>query len=554
MRVQRTLAGVVSVLAFLAEAEWVTPSALGEEGPTVADACVLVRPAAGGAEAAAPGSASAGFFISPTGHILTTYGAVSGRVAEPPASGTNGKDATGLSVEVLWAVAGEEGGLRPLEASVLAASPQLNLAVVTTETAVEVPFVRLGDSDALERAQPVTALGHPRAGRTRDGRLAVWPPEVQPGRVRAFPGDRRATGGSLIETEAAQRIGVGGGPLVGEDGYVVGIVQKGNGPDGAGGGIPINIAREFLEAKGLSMLLPQRLSLSAREQYDPKGLRLPVAGAVRDRWLGRTRWESDPDSSGLALRIDRVFSSLGLGELEARLLSGQEFGGFPAQRQGDAGGGARDIPPLRARVFGSATGWVGDSLYGIEYAIFNAEAERLVARYSGPADLLAYNRSVLRRSLREIQITRLLTRPITAPLPVVLEALRLPASDAPVVRLPVGWVRGPVAEFVPAGLPPPDAALTASPREDFTIAARVLWWRRAPSTAEEAAAVAGSTPGAFGPPSYRAHETLLGVPWLAVGRFLAIGDSLLLLEIRTPRDKALFLDDLHDQWLAAGLS
>jgi hypothetical protein len=332
------------------------------------------------------------------------------------------------------------------------------------------------------------------------------------------------------------------------------VVQIGDDGVGSGAVIPINVAKEFLEANGLALVLPPRLGLSLQEHYPFKGLHLSVAGAVRDQWPGRSRWKSVPDSNGLSLRIDRVLSPLDLGDLEARLLSGVDFGGFGAQRRGENASGPREIPLSRARVKGSASGWVGEGLYGVEYALFKAGAERIVARYSGPIDLVAYNRGVLRRSLDGIEITRLLRKPITEPLPIELEGVRLPVSDAPVVSMPKGWTRETVAAFLPAGLPPPDAALSASPKDDFTIAARVLWWRRAPSAAEDAAAAASSMRGAFGEASYTVDEKQLGVAWVAAGRFLPVGSSLLLFEIRTPREKAFLLDALHERWLAAGLS
>jgi S1-C subfamily serine protease len=514
-------------------------------------ACVLVRADVAAVQPGEPVLASAGFFVSASGHVLTTYGAIGGFL-QKAATDAEGA-APAFPVEVSWASPGD-GGLQSQAATVLAVSREADLALLSVTVDADVPHLPIGDSEGLQRPQSVTALGYPGVRRTKDGGHRARPPASRPGRVRAVPGGGGITEAQRIETEAARRLGIGGGPLVDEDGYAVGVVQAASGPSGTGGGaVPINRAKEFLELNGLGSLVPPRLALGSRESFDGKGIRLLVAGARADSWPGRTQLVAGPDGSGVTLRVDRIASRYGLAEVERALLSGEAFGGFPARQWGGEPGRARAGNPGRARLAGSAVEATAESPRAIEYLIFNAEAERVVAHYSGPANVIASNRGALRRSLQSIELTRLILKPVSEPLSFTLEAVRLPADDAPVVSVPAGWTREPVADPLPDGMPAPDAALSSSPKQDFSVAVRTLWWRRAPRTAAAASAAASAVRGPHGVGSYLTDRTELGTAWVTAGRFLSIGDSLLLLELRAPREKARFLDALSEQWLAAGL-
>lgn len=103
---------------------------------------------------------------------------------------------------------------RDFEAKIIGTDPETDIAVLKID-ADDLPFLVLGDSDALEVGEWVVAVngpwgaGHPFAG----GMVTA----------KGRSGFGLATYENFIQTDVAMTLGQGGGPLLGLDGKVVGI-------------------------------------------------------------------------------------------------------------------------------------------------------------------------------------------------------------------------------------------------------------------------------------------------------------------------------------------
>lgn len=330
----------------------------------------------------------------------------------------------------------------------------------------------------------------------------------------------------------------------GPDGYVVGFMARPRDGDNPGvpREIPVNTVKDFLEAHGLAAFLPPRLQLGSATASDGKGLQLaPVAG-LADAWPGRTRWVSPESGDGLSLRIDRLYAETSLPQLEQELLAGRAFDAFPAEP-------VQRLPSAGGSLAGSAAG-VGDRDHlAVEFLLRDLRNERIVARYVGPADLVAYNRSTLRHSLESIAAAQMQMselRPTSAELAPILDWT---AQGGPKLSAPAGWLAEPVATRIPSGYPPPDLAVEISPPNDYTVVLRALFWFIAPASPAVGARTepsGGSTPV----DQYSIDDTSNGVVWRHEGRYRAEGGALLLLEASAPAAKAALAGAAARAWLA----
>lgn len=165
---------------------------------------------------------ASGFIISPDGYILTNNHVV--------------RDAD----EIL--VVGDEG--KEYKGKVVGQDPQTDLAVVKID-ATDLPFLKLGNSDDLEIAQPVMAIGAP-LGLNASVTVGVVSAKGRNNLdILKFE--------DFIQTDAAINRGNSGGPLLNEDGEVIGIntaivsSNVGGGHMGIGFAIPSNIAQQIME-------------------------------------------------------------------------------------------------------------------------------------------------------------------------------------------------------------------------------------------------------------------------------------------------------------------
>lgn len=159
-----------------------------------------------------------GFIISKDGYILTNNHVVG--------------DADKVIVKLL------DG--REFTAKTIGADPHSDVAVIKID-AVDLPVLKLGDSDAIEVGEWVVAIGNP-FGLSHTLTVGVVSAK---GRSSIGIADYE----NFIQTDAAINPGNSGGPLVNLDGKVVGmntaIFSQSGGYMGIGFAIPINMAKSI---------------------------------------------------------------------------------------------------------------------------------------------------------------------------------------------------------------------------------------------------------------------------------------------------------------------
>jgi hypothetical protein len=498
-----------------------------------------------------------GFVFTPYGHVLTNHHVVSGKSAVERVRDKEVRTRTTVErIEVLLRPADAESPPLALSAGVETSDPELDLAILSV-TGASLPYLALGDSDAAEPGEDVRVYGFP-FGRhvevgTERGSDVVPAVSVSRGTVSAVREDD-AGGAAFLQTNATVNPGSSGGPMVDSEGFVLGVVRlKLKEGDGIGFAIPVNAVKDFLEANGYGGLIPvERLRLGGEQTLEGKGLTLRLLDSLEDRSSSRLRVASDPSPASVAFASDRVATTWDLSRLEEALLSGEEFGAFRAT------GARRSQAFARGRVvLGSATGQMGEGggESKIEYALFENGVEKVVVRYVGSAEAVAYNRSVLKESLRSVRVDSLLKTPVEkaiAPGDLAWEDLDLPSPSAPSVALPEGWDQEPSAPFPCDGFSEVDSALSASPPGDFRISLRAGWWRRGPDPSS-AARACSERAGRYGPSSYAYAVEYLGMRYSVEGAFAEAGDGLLQLEVVAPWEGAAFVSEAARFYLERNL-
>lgn len=168
-------------------------------------------------------STGSGFLIDPEGRILTNYHVIRGSAA----------------LEVTPLVEGDNGSR--YGAKVLATDPANDLALIQIHPDGPMPFLVLGDSDAVRVGQKVLAIGNPFGleGTLTTGVVSSTGRSIQ---------DRSGVLKDLIQTDAAINPGNSGGPLLDSSGHVIGVNTAIYGP---AGNIGIGFAMPISRAKAL---------------------------------------------------------------------------------------------------------------------------------------------------------------------------------------------------------------------------------------------------------------------------------------------------------------
>jgi S1-C subfamily serine protease len=553
--IRRTAALVGATLPALA------PAAHAQEASAPSEATVFIR-VVGVVSAESQGAwneetetrdveigTGSGFLVSPAGYVLTNHHVVAGdeRTVRRDGRSVHVKLEVG-KVEVVFPADGTR-----LDARVVASDPDLDLAVLSVSGS-DLPFLALADSDVLEPGQPIQVMGFPYGRSIEVGRRVrpdtVPQASVSRGSVAALragdEGDAR-----FIQTDASVYPGNSGGPMLDEQGYAVGVVKmkltRGSAATaGPAFAIPINLVKDFLETSGLEGVFPTpRLALGPVQSLDWKGLRFRSPDGFEDSSRTRLRVEWAPPQE-VSLVVDRVASRLPLGELEAGLLAGRFSGPGAIERSGARPGrlGGRAAIVGRGRAVSSA-----GSRLEVGYALVDAGKEKVVARYMGSPDQVAFNRSVLDSWLASLEADPLLSAEVAAPMRAFLEPAQLPHALGPRVLLPQGWSREPAG---PAGcdeIGAADAVLSSSPDGDFTVSMRAAWWQARGPELERALAACLKPRSSDGSAPYAIRSTRLGVPYVRDGVLLPAGEGLLQLEMETPASKRPFLQELLSAWI-----
>jgi S1-C subfamily serine protease len=488
-----------------------------------------------------------GFVISPHGYVLTNDHVVSN--SEFTVEDGLRKARFSLKVgriDVCFsqgASATDQGPSRCLEASVHSSDRDLDLAVLFV-SASNLPYVALGDSDVLRPGQNVEALGYPFGRQLDVGRVSApdLVPEIStgPGTISALrsgdTGERRA-----VQINGTINPGNSGGPVVDQDGFAVGVIRaRVTGNSGIGFAIPINLAKDFLESRGLESLMPsRRLRPGPLHTFEGKGIAIRLPEGLSDTSPFRSRVESDAAVTGIALRIDRGFSPWNARQMERALVESETFervlvGAVESQTSSRPGG----APLLHGRATGTAAGT--EQEMRLQYGILELGPEKLIARYVGSMEQLAYNESVLRNSLLSIDGQRLMTGELTS---AEVEWDRGP------LPMPVGWIGEPSAPSACAALPRFAGVFAAYPAHDVTLALRRATWDDEAVSTQEASASCSSRRGSLGDSSYARRVDWLGVSYAIEGIFVRVGARLVQLEVIAPERRATLARALLSAWI-----
>jgi S1-C subfamily serine protease len=495
-----------------------------------------------------------GFVISPHGYVLTNQHVI----GNSEFAITDGPRKAKFSLKVArieacfppGASSARDGLPRCFEASVHSSDAALDLAVLFIG-ASDLPYVALGDSDVVRSGQNVEALGYPLGRQLEVGRVAA--PDLVPeistsaGTISALrdgdSGERRA-----LQINSTINPGNSGGPLVDREGYAVGVIRaRVTGNAGIGFAVPINQVKDFLESRGLEPLMPaRRFRLGGFHAFEGKGVALRLPDGLADTSPFRSRIETDQGAAGVTLRIDRAFSPWTARQIERTLIGTEAFERVavsvnesqPAPRAGSA-------PLLLGRASGATA--ASDLEVRMQYGILELGSEKLIARYVGPAEQLAYNESVIRESLASLDGQPLIVGDVG------VEKLEWSAAATSAVTLklplPSGWVVEPGAPSVCAGLPQASATTTMFPMQDVTLALRAAVWEGMTVGPQDAANACSRRRGSAGVASYALRAEWLGVSYTIEGAFIRQGSRHLQLEVISPDQKAALARALLTAWI-----
>jgi serine protease Do len=206
-----------------------------------------------------------GFIVSPDGWVVTNQHVISNERFEATVEGEKLDVSIDVQrIEVLLPASGDAQPFRRYVASVYATDSEDDLAILHIGGG-NLPYLGIGDSDALDVGDAVSAVGYP-YGRL----LELAKPEsddsppaasVSTGSVSAFRTDN-GSARRLLQVTAPLNPGNSGGPIADAEGYVVGVAQsRVTRANAMGFGVPINRVKRLLTLRGLdASLRVERLS------------------------------------------------------------------------------------------------------------------------------------------------------------------------------------------------------------------------------------------------------------------------------------------------------
>jgi serine protease Do len=165
-------------------------------------------------------SLGSGVIIDAEGHVLTNEHVV-GRASRIKVSLQDGRE---------------------LDATLIGADPNNDLAVLRIETDEKLPFVRPGSSADLLVGEPVIAIGNPfgLSHTVTTGVISALDRSIRASEDRAFYG--------FLQTDASINPGNSGGPLLNAEGALIGInTAIYQGAEGIGFAIPIDVAKRVVD-------------------------------------------------------------------------------------------------------------------------------------------------------------------------------------------------------------------------------------------------------------------------------------------------------------------
>jgi hypothetical protein len=235
-------------------------------------------------------------------------------------------------------------------------------------------------------------------------------------------------------------------------------------------------------------------------------------------------------------------------KLETALLQGKILRGFVPAEAKELRRARRGAP---GRLVGSLSGVRSDGQpFRLEYAMLEVgeTGEKVVARFLGSPEDIAYSLSLFRRSLDSMEAVTLLTGEVRSRPEVRFELVPFGQLTAS-LPAPAEWSREPAIRAACERVPLAGAGLATSPPGDFTVVLRALRWREAEFQPETVARECGQLPGTPAL-AYSRRQRRLGVDMGVWGLFQRRGDRLFLFEVEAPEAKLALVRDLYVEWLS----
>ena len=430
-----------------------------------------------------------------------------------------------------------------------ASDPALDLAALFVNGS-NLPYIALGDSDAVATGLQVDALGYPLGRDVEVGKVAsvsTLVPDVSttPGTVSAVrandAGQRR-----YLQITNSVNPGNSGGPLLNRDGFAVGVIRmRLTRATDIAFAIPINDVKDFLESHGLDQAMQaRRLRLGPLQNLDAKGVALRLPETLADTSPFHSHVETVSDGLDIALRIDRVLSPWTLRHLEETLIGGPPFESF-------------SMTPRESRLLpraGEPTIQIGSAAASVDagqntsmdYALLDLGPEKLVARYVGSSERMAFNESVLRESLSSLLAQRFVPDDRIA-----VERLEWSTQNGrSMVPVPIGWSVEPGRPSTCSGLPQPAAVTAALPARDLTLMLRAAAWAGGEIVPDTAASACSSGRGSVEGASYALRGAWLGTAYVVEGAFVRTGPKQVVqLEVLATEQRAALAHALLAIWV-----
>jgi hypothetical protein len=201
-------------------------------------------------------------------------------------------------------------------------------------------------------------------------------------------------------------------------------------------------------------------------------------------------------------------------------------------------------------LIGQETGTATDT--GTEarmiFAIVDLGREKLVGRFVGSAEQVAFNESVLRASLISLEGHPLIaSRDIAPP---TNWSIATTADGQRLVPFPTGWIVEPSAPTSCRGLPAFDTQGGATPLQDFTLVLRAGVWTTSTLDPEQASAACSPRRGSLGAASYTLRADWMGVSYTIEGVFVRAGrQRILQMEVLSTDAKAASARAFFAEWV-----
>ena len=197
-------------------------------------------------------------------------------------------------------------------------------------------------------------------------------------------------------------------------------------------------------------------------------------------------------------------------------------------------------------LLGSAAGLDASQHIRMDYAVLDLGPEKLVARYVGSPEQVAFNESVLRESLFSLQAQRFVPDERIA-----LEKLEWSTqNERSMVPVPAGWSVEPGRPSPCSGLPQPAGFTAAFPAHDFTLMIRAAVWRGGEVVPDAAASACSSRRGSVEGASYASRGAWLGTTYVAEGAFVRVGSNQVVqLEVLATEERAALARALLATWM-----